>query len=603
MTPKIKNILDANFKDDTPINTVERIKGILRAYGIETVEKWYESGVPCCYSLRVTVYGTVFGVNGKGVTKEFALASAYGELMERMQLGRIFKQDQQKDGELYMNGSQDGFFTVEELLNKNKKWYTIWSESIKQLMGTQLSEEKILKQYVNGEGKIPTTIFYRVNTQSEEHVPLDLVNLLYGTNGCAAGNTPEEALVQAISEIVERRFSKQILSGKIAVPDISEEVLRSCKVAYEIITYLRSQQYRVVVKDCSLGTDFPVICVCLIDMKTGKYNTQFGACPNFEIALQRTLTESFQGRNIEQVADFENFVWQKDSNFNLANSIKQMVKGRSEISPDFFINTVPPCNKIPGFSGDNNRELLKKCITFLTDQGYDVLIRDHSCLGFPTYQVIVPGYSETYIHRIDPSYNDRRYVKYVSTVLRDPSKATLEHIMGFYMNLTQIEKVKIADGSFSKQANLPVRLSDMEESYLINATAAHLSYTLGREKEVVKHIEKMLSLGVTTDKERLICVKRYLTLSKEYANPDKVRSVLEYFHNPETVQWLYSAVAEKKNLLDSFVLHCDLQCKSSCILSEVCVKKQTDVLSKLIKDKSMEIDRSALKEQIHKLLQ
>ena len=68
----IQRILDTKFKDDSPKNTVERIKGILQTYGIETVENWGESGVPSCYSLRLSVTGTAFGVNGKGITEELA---------------------------------------------------------------------------------------------------------------------------------------------------------------------------------------------------------------------------------------------------------------------------------------------------------------------------------------------------------------------------------------------------------------------------------------------------------------------------------------------------------------------------------------------------
>ena len=48
MTPTIATTLDAVFKDDSPENTVKKIKNMLRSYGIGTVEKWNESGVPNC---------------------------------------------------------------------------------------------------------------------------------------------------------------------------------------------------------------------------------------------------------------------------------------------------------------------------------------------------------------------------------------------------------------------------------------------------------------------------------------------------------------------------------------------------------------------------
>ena len=228
-------ITDTTFKDDSPKNTVKRIKGILQEYGIKTEEKWNESGVPNCYSLRVSVFGTVFGTNGKGVTEELALASGYGELMERLQLGRIFKADRQKDAERYTYDMHDGYFSAQELLKKNRNWYSRYIQAAKQRTGTNCTEEALLEQYKDANGKIPCTSFCEINTQSEAYLPTALVNAVYTTNGCAAGNTMEEALVQAISEIVERHVSLRVLQEGIPVPDMPEEVLQSFPVVSEII--------------------------------------------------------------------------------------------------------------------------------------------------------------------------------------------------------------------------------------------------------------------------------------------------------------------------------------------------------------------------------
>ncbi len=84
-------LLDGEYKDESPIKTVEKIKGILRDNGIETTEELYDSEVPYCSSLRVTVNGTAFGSNGKGLSPEFTLASGYGELVERLQIGCSLK--------------------------------------------------------------------------------------------------------------------------------------------------------------------------------------------------------------------------------------------------------------------------------------------------------------------------------------------------------------------------------------------------------------------------------------------------------------------------------------------------------------------------------
>ena len=602
MIPNVKAIIDTNFKDDTPLNTVERIKKILRSYGIETEENWHESGVPYCYSLRVSVFGTEFGTNGKGVTKELALASAYGELMERLQIGGIFKSGKQTGDNLFGNNLFGHSMSVQELLNRNKKWYSIYASKIEKLTGSKLTEEEILKQFCDEKGTVPLTPFYCVNSQSHEYLPSRLVDILYTTNGCAAGNTMEEAIVQAISEIVERYASDRVLLEGISVPDVPEETLRSCTIAYEIITFLRNQDFRVIVKDCSLGTKFPVVCVCLIDRKTGRYHSHFGAYPNFEIALQRTLTESFQGRTLEKIAKFDNFTRVNPASIDVGNVVNQLVKGTSERTPEFFLNSSEPYSCAESFSGTSNQGLLKECIDFFREQDYDILIRDCSCLGFPAFQVIVPGYSDAFGYRLDPKHNDVRYHKYAGVVLSNPSTATLEQLMGFMMNLNEGQKRKLAPKPFSQQANLPAQLTSAEERYFMNAAMANVSYKLGRQADAVKYIDQMLLEGVKKDEERLICVKRYLKLRGERYEERNVRDILEFFHQPETVQWLYAVIAENKNPLDPFALRCDMKCESSCLLYGTCKKEQTEALAQLIQTKTREMNNAKLEIQLKAML-
>ena len=239
MTTAMPPILDAAFKDDSPLNTVKRVKDILKSYGIETVEKWTESGVPNCYSLRVSVFGTAFGVNGKGVNEEFALASGYGELMERLQLGRIFSAEQQKENSYESLHADDVTLPAKELLERNRKWYTIYTRLLKEQTGVELTEEELLAQYCDQDGLVKVVPFYCVNSDTVEYLPSELLGAVYSTNGSAAGNTMEEAVVQAISEVVERNCSARLRTEEIAVPDVPEEVLRSCEISYKIITFLR----------------------------------------------------------------------------------------------------------------------------------------------------------------------------------------------------------------------------------------------------------------------------------------------------------------------------------------------------------------------------
>ena len=591
-------IRDGAFKDAAPQKTVERIKKILAGVGIETEERWNESGVPYCYSMRVDVSGTIFGANGKGITREFALASAYGELMERLQLGFIFREDQQKDSNVTVDCVLSERIPAKDLLERNRNWYTLLVRELRHYTGAELTEEALLEQCADSDGYVSATPYYSVFSRTREYLPTELRKTVYVSNGCAAGNTMEEALVQAISEIVERRYKLRILSENIALPEIPEEVLQACPIAWDIIGFLRENGFRVVVKDGSLGTKFPVVCVCLIDRNTGRYHTHFGAAPNFEIALERTLTESFQGRTLKGIAKYEDFDQTEAGAFALKTYMHELVKGTSEKRAEFFLNTARnEFNREVGFAGKNNRELLRECIEFFAGQGYDVLVRDCSCLGFPTCQVVIPGYSEVFVHRLSRGHDDMRYRAFAPKVLADPTAATVPDRMGFLMHLAHVS----GPVSFLNMANIAARTSLSEESYLLSAALAHVNYALGRYAETVKYVNKMLAENVETDKEYLVCLKRYLSLTKQKYDGGAIREILACFHRPETIRQLYACLEERKNPLDAFVLRCDLQCRPDCLLYASCRKKRTDQIVQLINTKMGELDGSALRAQLEEI--
>ena len=69
------------------------------------------------------------------------------------------------------------------------------------------------------------------------------------------------------------------------------------------INALEEQGFPLVIKDASLGGQFPVMCVTLMNPKTGGVFASFGAHPSLEVALERSLTELLQGRSFEGLND------------------------------------------------------------------------------------------------------------------------------------------------------------------------------------------------------------------------------------------------------------------------------------------------------------
>ena len=210
-----------------------------------------------------------------------------------------------------------------------------------------------------------TTPFFCVNTRTIEYHPTDLRVQIYTSNGSAAGNTPEEAIVQGISVeggLFVPSEIPVILVEDISVPEIPDEVLQKYSASYEIITFLRNNGFKVSVKDCSLGTKYPVICLSCIDKSTGRYHDHFGAYPIFEIALERALTETFQGHNIESFTTMEDFIYDRTTSYPINEFALEGVYGVSKKRPGFFIRSnTNGFNETCGFEGKNNKELFKEC--------------------------------------------------------------------------------------------------------------------------------------------------------------------------------------------------------------------------------------------------
>ena len=80
---RLSEMIDDYCKNDDSMDKV-----------LEVEENWKKKSSVNTYSLRLCIKGTNIGQNGKGMTKEFALASAYAEFLERYQNGiLVFRQE------------------------------------------------------------------------------------------------------------------------------------------------------------------------------------------------------------------------------------------------------------------------------------------------------------------------------------------------------------------------------------------------------------------------------------------------------------------------------------------------------------------------------
>ena len=110
------------YKDAEPAETVKKLKNLLKELGIDVEEKWSKESSVGTFSLRICIKGTDIGQNGKGMTREFAMASGYAEFFERMQNGMLRFRMEKPTKELpFANVPDEKHLQIEEVLGTNFK--------------------------------------------------------------------------------------------------------------------------------------------------------------------------------------------------------------------------------------------------------------------------------------------------------------------------------------------------------------------------------------------------------------------------------------------------------------------------------------------------
>lgn len=372
------------YKADTPAGTIRRIKDIIVKYELPVHVAPLGDGQMFC-SCRVYLShdeNTSIGTNGKGMNKEYALASGYAEFMERFQ-NRVI---------VYPNPANIGetcrFYPDETPYRWNRDEAL---ENIRKFVPRVLPPEGLKAETVEGVS-IP---FYHVNSRKVENVPYSLIRWVNGSNGMCAGNIREEALIQGFCEIFERYSIQEMYRREIVPPDVPLCVFDGTEIMNRLNELRDTYGMEYHIKDYSLGEGFPVIGLLLFNPDKTKYILHLGADLDPRIALERCYTEIFHGYTAETLT-FENDV-NACERFDMFNEFKRsLMYGRGRQHESFF--TKAPSYIYKGHTtipiGRNFREDLHNICQWVMAKGYDIYIRDNSFLGFPTLHIVVPGLSE-----------------------------------------------------------------------------------------------------------------------------------------------------------------------------------------------------------------
>jgi ribosomal protein S12 methylthiotransferase accessory factor len=586
-------IIDARFKDAAPEKTVDKIQGILVQNDIQVVENWYESGVKNCYSLRVSVKDSQFGANGKGVTREFARASAYAELMERMQAGYLTRR-QCRDNHLEYRDA----VTMDraEFRAACGRWCEELRRGISGLFHLELSASAVEDKCFEAEAGDGTTIrvlpFYDVTAGKMTYFPQRIVTALYNTNGLAAGNTLEEAVSQSFSEIFERANLVKFFFGDITPPQIPEEYLRKCEKSYEAIEDLRRCGLDVQIRDCSLGEPFPLIAAVVIDRRHNAYHVHMGAHPVFEIALERSLTEMFQGRTLITAMNTTEFTLSNSGKRSFPELLDFLTLGCGKYALSFFGKTPSyPFRPFPDRTGMTNRALLTEITDYVRAKGYHMLVRSVSHLGFPSVRLLIPGMSEALPNRM-LSVLPQLYLlqRYRDAAIRTESLSEAEQMEYRAFLYSEIQQSGAEAISFRVISGKDIAGSGTKSDvFLAKMLICYLDW-LPNRAAALKTANSSARMG--SDEENsylscLCCTEACLAAGREL---DAVLSDLSVFYPDEVIAAIKKAYETGSNPFARFLVRCTPERCSSCAYAGTCRVPETRKLIDKVRGAAEQFD-------------
>lgn len=318
---------------------------------------------------------------GKGSTPLLCRISALAEAVEWLALKR------RRELPEYSNAHQDEIetpLTVEELLTHIA---TVTPE-----MAARIKQTEAARHWVSG---------YSLMQECPVNVPLEYVHGISGTNGLAAGNCMEEAIVQGTNEVFERRAVITLIKNRMTVPTFDIDSLENT-VAREQISCMLDHGIDVTIKDLSFGGALPCVGVYFRDRRIPpelQCHHLFKAAASYDrsAALVSCLTEYAQltrlaDRDVPSSREHERLLCEEDGD----NFLPLFWFGYVPFSRADFLDEGEVIPFDPGELPADCLEDIERAREIFRQLGKDYVVVDMTDpnVDFPVVQVVIPGYSD-----------------------------------------------------------------------------------------------------------------------------------------------------------------------------------------------------------------
>lgn len=576
------NYDEAKGKETSPEETVFRITARLKEAGISVTEKLYAGDVENTFYSRISVdnMNGYIGTNGKGMTEAYCRASGYAELMERLQ-NRCFPYvlPEEKEVEIISEPENscssirictmkellelDGGLTRDFLAREVAKMPNVPALAANMAVFDLLRQ---LSPYFRND-TIPVYRAWDYKNKNYIWAPHYMMMLTALSNGMAAGNTIEEAIVQGASEIFERNSQHTVITEGISMPDIPEEVLSSVTGVYSIINRIRStDRYDVYIKDASLGKGFPVVCGIIVDRMRQTFGVKFGSSPSFAIALERIFTEAMQGRTLEEFTKINRIEYDPKITSDPENLFNVDKSGIGCYPPSIFCPE-PDYPFVPweDVRGLNNKILAKRMLDMISAQSSRLLIEDVSCLGFPSVFIYAEGFGT--IHTL--SLRREVLKACAGNIMRRIGTAD-DRELKTVLAACETLKSSVQENNLSMLYHYkPLADEPKGGLYSMFLAAAFLAIKLGSYTEAEKWLSRIPESADTENGRYCNALKSYVRAMKTGTPAEIIKYSLRLSTDEKTYEQLNKDIFSGENMLEHIYgtcsrTHCE-DCPNPCM--------------------------------------
>jgi oxazoline/thiazoline synthase len=355
--------------------------------------------------------GLTGGSFGKGSTAEQGEASALMEAIERY--SGIFQGDETRISRRFTDFPPGDAIAPNDILNFSDAQYRTRDAAAHDHGPMQPVPEPF-----DPSAKIEWSPVWSLRDNRFKYVPTGLLYFFHrgpahvaaDSNGCAAGNTREEAIVQGFLELVERDayaiwwYNRSRRAG-VDLGKFNDSYVR------DLQAQLAETGRKLWVLDVTSDLGVPTYVAISHWMQNGQENIEFGSGAHFDprIAALRALTELNQFLSIGLMGG--------------GSGEKPTLDGTTPLHLQNYPFLIPGANAaVPSDRSlklplDNTREQVDACIEIARRAGLDFLVLDQTRpdVGVPVVRVIVPGLRHFY-RRFGPG---RLYDVPVKLGLRD----------------------------------------------------------------------------------------------------------------------------------------------------------------------------------------